>query len=400
VRRNRIMDDRTDRVRYRTEDAGSGPWQDGGPKASSFRTIARRGRDVVGKPKQDDPLAGSATRASGALRFRRPLLISLALIAITLVVAGVGCVDTPDDGSPPAEPDHPRHGTVVRIDPDSGEIQDVYDVGGDPLLLAVASGRVWVMNFVEGTLSRIDPSAEHATSVRLEGQTAAMTSDGREIWVAHDGNALSRLDGATGKSLATFRLASERLFELRDAGFLEAVGNSVWVTIPDLDDAQAPQELWRLDASTGIVLDRMQIGGNPSPPLVDGRYAWIASLVNVDLTRIDLRTGQIAKLPAVTFPYTVTAGDGSIWVGTAVPPQVVRIDPRSTDVLARILVDGDVRGVGFEAGAVWATTEGGVTRIDPSTNQVVRTIPLGSYESDTGPTAVGFLDGSIWVSIE
>ena len=44
VRRNRIMDDRTDRVRYRTEDAGSGPWQDGGPNASSFRTIARRGQ--------------------------------------------------------------------------------------------------------------------------------------------------------------------------------------------------------------------------------------------------------------------------------------------------------------------------------------------------------------------
>jgi DNA-binding beta-propeller fold protein YncE len=339
--------------------------------------------------------------------FTRRAALALALS----LAAAAGCTEAsqprrPADldasaGLPAArEPTRPAHGTVVRIDPVAREVVDVYRVGGDPLQLAIASGHVWVMNFVQGTLSRIDPSAEHATTFTVDGQTAAMTSDGRDVWVTHDGNTLSRLDGATGQTVSSFRLASEPLFELRDAGFLAISGGYAWLTVPDLDDSQAPQSLWRVDTRTGDVLEKIPIGGNPSPPLVDGRFAWIASLVNADLTRVDLRTGRSVRLNSVTYAYALTAGAGSVWIGTAIPGDVVRIDPASRNILARIDADGDVRGMGYGGGRVWATTESGVTEIDSSTNQIVATIPLGSFEPDTGSTAIGSLNGSLWISIE
>jgi DNA-binding beta-propeller fold protein YncE len=332
-----------------------------------------------------------ATALAGVARLTASSLLSAAAVA---------CAGNVADTTRSPEPHRPDHGTVVRIDPGTGEIQDVYRVGGDPLLLAVASDQVWVMNSAEGTLSRIDPAAERATTIHLHGQTAGMTSDGTDVWVTHGGSTLSRLDGATGNIISSFRLADRPLFELRDAGFLAARGGSVWVTIPDLDAAQAPQRLWRIDATTGAVLDRSLIGGNPGPPAVDGRYAWIPSLINMDLERIDLGTGHRVTVRGLTKPYAVATGGGSTWVGSNVPAEVERVDPDSTEVLARVPVDEGVRGIAYAAGAVWATTRGGLHRIDPSGAELTMTVPLGTYEIDTGPTGIGFADGSIWVSIE
>jgi hypothetical protein len=109
-------------------------------------------------------------------------------------------------------------------------------------------------------------------------------------------------------------------------------------------------------------------------------------------------TGQVSSLLFAA---------GAVWVARwdASSSTVLRVDPSTNEIDARIAVDGvpgwEVGGEGMAAGigAVWvAGATGGravLERIDPATNDVVATIPLDG--SSAGDVAVG--DTGVWVSV-
>ncbi len=135
------------------------------------------------------------------------------------------------------------HATVVRVDAETGAVEAVVPVGPDPLLLAVASGRIWTLNLGDGTLSRVEPSSNEARTVR-RGVVVGIASDNRDLWLARDGNVVSRLDGATGQTEISFALGPKPLFALRDAGFLGIGTKSVWLTVPRVGEpSRAAQPL-------------------------------------------------------------------------------------------------------------------------------------------------------------
>jgi len=153
------------------------------------------------------------------------------------------------------------HDSVVRVDPASGRVQAVVRVGPDPLLMEVASGHVWTLNLGDGTLSRIDPATNRATTMSI-GVVAGVTGDGDDLWVAVDGSTLGRIDGATGEERASIRLGAQPLFALRDAGFLAVGEGTIWLTVPQLGSADSSQMLWRIDPATGHVIAKIQLGPN------------------------------------------------------------------------------------------------------------------------------------------
>jgi DNA-binding beta-propeller fold protein YncE len=292
-----------------------------------------------------------------------------------------------------------EHATVVRVDAGTGAIEAVVPVGPDPLLLAVASGRIWTANLGDGTLSRVDPSSNEATTVR-PGEVVGIASDARDLWVARDGNVVARLDGETGDEMASFVLGPKPLFELRDAGFLGVGRESVWLTVPQLGEPDEPHSLWRLDQETGEVRSRLPLGRDVLPPLVDDRYVWIIAMGERTLTRVDQRSGEAADVPVGPLPLALAAGAGSLWVGHESSPEVWRIDPDTLEVTAMIDIEGRLRGIGLGGGLVWVTTETGLVTIDPATDQVTQSVPLGEFEPETGPRAIGDVGGSVWVSVE
>ena len=112
------------------------------------------------------------------------------------------------------------------------------------------------------------------------------------------------------------------------------------------------------------------------------------------------------------FPNAVAIGEGGVWVSAprndgSGGGAVVRVDPRSAEIIARIPVEHlpgwETGGGGLAAGegSVWSM--GGervdgelrtiVDRIDPSSNRVVEQIDLGPG----GPGDVWASDGSLWV---
>lgn len=291
------------------------------------------------------------------------------------------------------------HDSVVRIDGVSGAVRAVVPVGPDPLLLRSASGQVWTLNLGDGTLSRIDPSRNRATTVRV-GEAVGFASDGKDLWVAVDGNRLLRIDGATGRKEKSLRLGAQPIFALRDAGFLAVGGGSIWLTVPKLGRPQERQTLWRIDPARGRVMAKIGLRRDPLTPLVDGDYVWVVSLSEDAITRVDTRSNLATTFEVGSGPTGLAAGGGSVWVGHDVEREVWRLDPGTAKVRAKIAIDDLVRGLAFGKGRVWVTTATGLQAIDPATNRVTRRIRLTDRSPDEGPIGVAYVDGSVWVSVE
>lgn len=103
---------------------------------------------------------------------------------------------------------------------------------------------------------------------------------------------------------------------------------------------------------------------------------------------IDLREGPVTDL-AVT--------DDGVWA--AATSELVRIDPETNGVVARIRHDGGVGDIAVAAGAVWfvagAEEDGAVWRVDPATGEVRQEIPL---ENPSLWNQIDAEDGMVWVT--
>jgi streptogramin lyase len=290
------------------------------------------------------------------------------------------------------------HATVVQVDARSGDVLAVSPTGPDPLLLRIAAGQVWTLNFGDGTLTHVDPATASATTIDV-GEVVAIESDGEDLWVARDSNVVARLDGSTGEEELALPLGDEPLFALREAGFIAVAGGSVWLTVPP-PDARFTQELWRIDPRSGDVLAQVELGPEPLPPFAAGGYLWIVTAGDQQLTRIDIDGLEAVPVPVERFPWSLAAGDGSMWIGHHVLPKVLRFDPDTLQVTADIALEADPRGLAFGDGRLWVATENALLGIDPDTGEVTNLAEFGPFPADTGLASAAYLDGTVWVSIE
>ena len=96
------------------------------------------------------------------------------------------------------------------------------------------------------------------------------------------------------------------------------------------------------------------------------------------------------------------AGDGAVWVSLVPDNMVERIDPQTNTVTETIPVGPQPEGIAVSPGAVWVANRGdpSVSRIDPTTNRVVATIPVGPASaccSDHMAVTAG--GGAVWVTV-
>jgi branched-chain amino acid transport system substrate-binding protein len=119
--------------------------------------------------------------------------------------------------------------------------------------------------------------------------------------------------------------------------------------------------------------------------------------INPDQTisRIDPKTGlRVATVNARAS--TIAAGDAGVWFVDADRSAVTRIDPRTNRVGQTIPVGANLLlGIAVGAGSVWATgeNEGLVWRIDPGPHPVTRSIDVG-----VGVSFITLGDAMVWVA--
>jgi YVTN family beta-propeller protein len=124
---------------------------------------------------------------------------------------------------------------------------------------------------------------------------------------------------------------------------------------------------------------------------------WTTNSIEQRLVRIDPATNRVSariKLKG-NFPLGVTYGAGSIWVANRNGGSVTRVNPKTNKAGKTIRVGFGPYALAYGAGSLWVSNEssGSVSRINPKKNRVVKTIKTGG-----GPNGLVVAFGSLWVA--
>jgi YVTN family beta-propeller protein len=122
-------------------------------------------------------------------------------------------------------------GTLVRLDPSSGEALVTVPVGGGARFLALTEQAVWVMNQTDGTVSRIDPDVNRVVATIRVSEDPILGGDiaatDASVWVRVTDALAVRIDPATNG-------VTDRLGPSVGSGCLGIAHDSVWITAHDV----------------------------------------------------------------------------------------------------------------------------------------------------------------------
>jgi YVTN family beta-propeller protein len=174
--------------------------------------------------------------------------------------------------------------------------------------------------------------------------------------------------------------------------------------------AGSDQESPAVEASdaTSTVRATIPLGGANQIGIGAGSV-WVSDDGAGELVRVDPSSNRVvARIAAGDSPGGVAVGEGGVWVASSKRASgewsggtVWRIDPNTNEVVAGIEVSSILVDVAVGEGAVWASNGnhgrfGAVWRIDPETNQLSRSAPI---RVGGGPSDVEVAHGSVWVAL-
>jgi streptogramin lyase/tRNA A-37 threonylcarbamoyl transferase component Bud32 len=343
-------------------------------------------------------LAQAAREALGldAPRFTRRQLV-LAGSGAALAIAAAAAIPTillsrDEEAAPPAI--LPLAGdSAVRIDPVTSRLDLAVDLGATPDAVAMGEGAVWVAAPDEQAVLRIDAATGTlAERIDVSGATrpGVLAAGEGALWIGQPSSRtdLWRYDPVTG-SLTRVKLPTGI-----SPDQLATADGAVWVGC---------DVLLRVSPSSNEVELELDFAASPSHVAAGDGTLWAAGAEGHPLAtgnslvwEIDPATGETVsetKLELVVSDLAV--GEGAAWVVSLDQDSVTRIDLATKQVSEGFSVGRSPAAVRVGAGAVWVTSErdGTVTRFDPATADV-RTIDIGGT-----PTGIGAGDDAVWVGV-
>jgi tRNA A-37 threonylcarbamoyl transferase component Bud32/streptogramin lyase len=340
--------------------------------------------DVVAKALAKEPgeryatcgeLCAAARLALAPAQPRRRSLGALAGVAALVVVALVAAlaVALTRDGadaaaeSPvsPASPASPTRDFLIRLDPAFGRVVARTRLDGTPLAIAADDRWVWVA--ADGTLSRIDPGSNSVTAtfdLPPLSPFVRITAAGGDVLLV-DGERVLRL--AAGADAVEW-VDIPALVPGGEIGLVIVAGGSLWLT----EATPIPGQLLRVDPETGRVIARL--GKDLVPTEIVGEdFLWaIASTKNKaksTFVRVDTDTNEITPLSGLSrigdhFDAWVAAdgavvGEGSVFMPNVEIRTVLRLDPRTGEVQARLPIPGGAPKLAAGGGALWLADSAG-----------------------------------------
>jgi DNA-binding SARP family transcriptional activator len=269
---------------------------------------------------------------------------------------------------------------------------------------APSTNRTVALDLAKDSLVGLSASARSPDfAVPLPGRpTAVTTAHGRVFIATVDSAALTVVDGRTRAMVRTIPLGIS-------PGAVAAEGDRVWV----LDrrrglvlafragyERAAMRLTFRRAPSTSIDSGR---GTTGSTALAAGAGAVWLTDGSSRLRRIDPRTGAMSEIPAGRSLNGVTTGAGAVWAYSARRPSVVRVDPRTNEVItipiaARSGSDAPFPiGIATTPGTVWVLNGNTATlsRLDARLGGVVGTVAIGM---DRLPRAIAASGHTVWIA--
>lgn len=153
--------------------------------------------------------------------------------------------------------------------------------------------------------------------------------------------------------------------------------------------------------------------------VIGGGAVWVANMNPRTVTRIDPATNAVVATIALGEPdflwgpTRLAFGHGSVWATDGMSSSVVRIDPEANRVTTTIPLGSPTQfstgplGIVVTPDAVWVTNtwgtteapNGSVVRIDPRTDRIVARLALGADPEAFGPRSVTADSNTVWVSV-
>ena len=375
-------------------------------------------QDLAGVLRDQPPVAADpgmvdTVLARIARQRKRRRAVAAALFVIAVAAVAVSSVDRTARG--PAGPAASRHPDPIVARIEVGPVGAVTALGED----------VWAVTW-HGDLVRIDTRTNTVTfRERIPGPAtryAALASGGGKLWLAASSGrsspagqaAVLAINPATGHVIARVRLGGTCYSEnpATNAPIISYGAGHLWVACWAVGNARRIVRIdpasGRADAGTGVIpgsgqewivagpqgiwysTDTTKItkvdpsgtrltgvtvsdAGYPfslsGAQLALGRGALWALASDETIAQIDPATGRIIRVyrsydPNFTFGATTFAvGFGSVWVEGA---GLLRLNPRTGHVQARVGPAGGGNTLTLTGGAIWIGTQSGVVRVDPA----------------------------------
>jgi YVTN family beta-propeller protein len=155
--------------------------------------------------------------------------------------------------------------SIFRISQTSGHLVDRLFAGTQPAAIAFGLGSVWIANWLDASVTRIDPSTN---SPKVAPITVGLHPSGVTVG-----------------------------------------GGAVWVTNTASDTVS------RIASETGPVATAIPVGRAPVGIAYGAESVWVANSGDGTVSRIDPRTNKVvATIPVGNKPSGIAAGDNAVWV--------------------------------------------------------------------------------------
>jgi streptogramin lyase len=348
-------------------------------------------------------------RRTGLIAVGGGILVAGVIVAVVLALASGGSKKAPPSAAS-ATGDR-----LAQVDPRTNSVTGRIAIPGDPSAVATGEGSVWVTSD-KGNLSRVDPRTQKVTAtIAIGNRPDALAVGEGAVWVGTRAGTLAKVDVTSNKVVATIPLG----------GVLESVAvgeGAVWAAASDgrvyrIDPVTAGIDFTARVApsSTGDIGVAISVG--QGGVWVARSYAFSDPNSGISQLPITATTEEVFRLSPDTgivqesLRLVKTAVNGRVGVGAiAVTPsdlwatdpfqrKVYRLAPQALTIVDEIPHVGVYpSAIAIEAGGdLWvaSSTDGVLFRIVPTTNEVLRTIPIGKFAKGV---AVG--EGAVWIAVD
>jgi DNA-binding beta-propeller fold protein YncE len=268
-----------------------------------------------------------------------------------------------------------------------------------PTGAAYASGRLWVTNYADNSVSGFGwrsagyPSV-YAGEAYMFKEPAAITAGRRHLWVANMlANSVTELSTADGAPVRTITHVARPLA-------LILVGRRLWVT------NSGNGSVSEFSVRTGQLRKIIHGLHGPDALAVSNGKIWVANGISGTVSVLSATTGAwqtTLHSLALREPVAEVAGRNSLWVASEAGNSITQISTLSQRVVRRIAgpryrLHGPMAMV-LAGGALWVANMYGnsVTEIDAATGRLIRVLsgPRYGFDHPAGMAAYG---GRVWVT--
>ena len=177
------------------------------------------------------------------------------------------------------------------------------------------------------------------------------------------------------------------------AGGIAIDGGIVWATKPN------EGELVKIEAATGTIEERIAPCTGANDVAVDASGVYVACEGTGAVLRLDREGNVTGHADVGVKALGLALTDDAIWVSNRDFDDLVRVDPRTMEVVARIDTGQGAWDVAATKDAVWVTTQSlEVARIDPGTNKVVARVPTVTDEITLSLHQLAVGEDGVWLT--